>query len=236
MIAAYLETLAAALSFDRTLTQRVLHEVEDHLHQAIAADASHGGMSAEHHAIAEFGDAQMLAAQFAAVAAGAQVRKLGIALVVAIASVFVAMKGRIAWYTVMGSDAGHDMTTLATIAGGIDRYAFWLSAVIGAITFVIVSQPIPALPEDRSEKQRRCVLLLCLAAIGTLVLSVIGDGLLTAIRIIGAAPRVSTLVPVATMTVEIASVSVLVLLLWVTSLRAAAAASLRATAQRYTTR
>jgi len=38
-------------------------------------------------------------------------RKLGITLILVIASIFVAMKGRIAWYAIMGGGAGHYMTS-----------------------------------------------------------------------------------------------------------------------------
>jgi hypothetical protein len=38
-------------------------------------------------------------------------RKLGITLILVIASIFVAMKGRTAWCAITGGGAGHDMTS-----------------------------------------------------------------------------------------------------------------------------
>jgi hypothetical protein len=48
-------------------------------------------------------------------------RKLGITLILVIASIFVAMKGRTAWYAITGGGAGHDMTYGHLIEIGIRR-------------------------------------------------------------------------------------------------------------------
>src|SRR5262249_13887715 len=135
VISGYLEKLSAALSFDRALAQRVRQEVEDHLQQAIATDPSNGGIAAEQRAIAEFGDPQALAAQFAMISVAKHTRKLGIALILVIVGIFMAMKGRVAWYAVTGGELGHDMTPLARIVGSMDRYSFWLSVIIGSGSF-----------------------------------------------------------------------------------------------------
>ena len=230
MISGYLETLSAALSFDRALAQRVRQEVEDHLQQAIAADSSNGGSAAEHRAIAEFGNAQVIAAQFATISVAEQMRKLGIALILVIGSVFVAMKGRLAWYAITGGGVDHDMTAVTRIVGLIDRYSFWLSVIIGTGIFAyLVGRPIPLLIDGRYRKQLRCVLVSCLAAIGSLTLSVISDGVLTTIRLAGAELCASSLVPISTMAIEIACVGTLVFHFWMMRLRTVSAASLHAT-------
>jgi len=228
VISGYLETLSAALSFDRALAQRVRQEVEDHLQQAIAADPSNGGIAAEHRAIAEFGDAQAIAAQFATLSVAEQMRKLGIALILMIAGVFVAMKGRIAWYAVTGGDLGHDMTPVTRIVGSIDRYSFWLSVIIGTGSFAyVVGRPVPTLVDARYRKQLRCILVSCLAAIAPLVLSVISDGVLTAIRL-GAELCAWSLVPIGTMVIEIGCVGILVFHFWIMRSRTVFAVSLLA--------
>src|SRR5262249_18388118 len=169
VISGYLEKLSAALSFDRALAQRVRQEVEDHLQQAIATDPSNDGIAAEQRAIAEFGDPQALATQFAMISVAEQTRKLGIALILVIVGIFVAMKGRVAWYALTGGDLGHDMTPLARILGSMDRYSFWLSVIIGSGSFAYgVGRPIPMLVDARYRKQLRCILLSCLAAIAPL--------------------------------------------------------------------
>jgi hypothetical protein len=229
VISGYLETLSAALSFDQALAQRVRQEVEDHLQQAIAADPSNGGIAAERRAIAEFGDAQAIAAQFATISVAKQMRKLGITLILVIASVFVAMKGRIAWYAITGGGAGHDMTAVTTMVASIDRYSFWLSVIIGTGSFAyVLGRPIPALVDVQYRKQLRCVLVSCLAAIAPLVLSVISDGVLTAIPLVEAELCAWSLVPIGTMAIEIACVGILVFHFWIMRLRTVSAASMHA--------
>jgi hypothetical protein len=225
VISGYLDTLSASLSFDRALAQRVRREVEDHLQQAIAADPSNGGIAAEQRAIAEFGDPQVLAAQFAMISVARQTRKLGMVVILVIAGVFVAMKGRIAWY----ADLGHDITPLTRIVGSLDRYSFWLSVIIGSGSFAYgVGRPIPAFVGARYRKQLRCVLVSCLAAIAPLILSVISDGMLTASRLMGAEFGAWSLVPIGTMAIEIACVGILVFHLWITRLRVVSMVSLHA--------
>jgi hypothetical protein len=227
MIFEYLETLSAALSFDQALAQRVRREVEDHLQQAVEADPSNGGIPAQRRVIAEFGDVQTLAAQFAMISVGEQMRKLGIALILVIAGVFVAMKGRVAWYAVAGAGLDHDMTALTRMVGSMDRYSFWLSAIIGAGSFAyVVGRPIPTLVDARCRRQLRCVLVSCFAVIAPLVVSVISDGVLTTIRLVGADLCAWSLVPVGTMVIEIACVGILAFQLWIMRLRTVSAVSL----------
>jgi hypothetical protein len=229
VISGYLETLSAALSFDRALAQRLRQEVEDHLQQAIAADPSNSGVEAEQGAIAAFGDAQAIAAQFATISVTKQMRKLGVALVLVIVGVFAAMKGRIAWYAVTGGDPGHDVTPVTRIVGTIDRYSFWLSVIVAAGSFAYVaSRPAPTLLDARYRKQLRRILVACSAALAPLVLSVISDGVLTAMRLPGAEFCAWSLVPIGTMVIEIACVGILMFHFWMMRLRAISAVSLHA--------
>jgi hypothetical protein len=228
VISGYLETLSAALSFDRALAQRVRQEVEDHLQQAIAANPSNGDITAEQRAIAEFGDAQAIAIQFAMISVAEQTKKLGIAVMLVIAAVFVAMKGRLAWYAVTAGDPSRGMTSVTRIVGSIDRYSFWLSVIIGAGSFAYaIGRPIPTLVDARYRRQLRCVFICCLAAIGPLILSVISDGVLTTIRLAGAELCASSLVPIGTMAIEIACVGILAFHFWITRLRTISATSLQ---------
>ena len=54
MISDYLESLADALRFDRSLSRRVQQEVEDHLWEAVAAHPGSDRPEAEQRAIANF--------------------------------------------------------------------------------------------------------------------------------------------------------------------------------------
>src|SRR5262249_43004812 len=147
--------------------------------------------------------------QFAMISVAKHTRKLGIALILVIVGIFMAMKGRVAWYAVTGGELGHDMTPLARIVGSMDRYSFWLSVIIGSGSFAYgVARPIPTLVDARYRKQLRCVLLSCVAALAPLVLSVISDGVLTAIRLVEAELGAWSLVPIATMAIEIACLGI----------------------------
>jgi hypothetical protein len=56
----YLESLAGALSFDRSLSRCVQQEVEDHLWEAVATDPIGDRLEAERRAIANFGDPHII--------------------------------------------------------------------------------------------------------------------------------------------------------------------------------
>ena len=64
MIPDYVETLVRELDFDRSLSRSVRQEVEDHLWEAVAADSTGDMLEAQRRAIADFGDARAIAAQF----------------------------------------------------------------------------------------------------------------------------------------------------------------------------
>jgi hypothetical protein len=81
VISDYLDTLAGALSFDRSLSGRVRQEVEDHLRGAVAADPRGDGREAERRAIADFGDPHVIASQFAVVSLAHHTRRVGGALI-----------------------------------------------------------------------------------------------------------------------------------------------------------
>jgi hypothetical protein len=98
VISEYAESLAGRLSFDRSLSRCVRQEVEDHLWEAVAADTTGNPLEAQRRAIANFGDAQVIAAQIAVVSLAKQTKKIGITVILAIAAVFLAMKTRITWY------------------------------------------------------------------------------------------------------------------------------------------
>jgi len=98
MIPDYLESLARELDFDRSLSRCVRQEVEDHLWEAVAADSTGNLLEAQQRAIANFGDARAVAAQFAVVSLAKRTRRAGVAAVLVIASDLIAMKARVAWY------------------------------------------------------------------------------------------------------------------------------------------
>jgi len=211
MISAYLESLAGALSFDRSLSRCVRQEVEDHLWEAVAADPISDRLEAERRAIANFGDPHVIAAQFAVISLAKQTRRVGAAVVLVVAGVFIVMKARIEWYAATQWAISDDLKAVGAIVGLIDRYSFWLSVMIGigAVAY-IGGRRIPAAFHPAYRAQLSRFFLLCAAATAALIVSVISDGVLTALRLFGTELRVGFLVPIFSMAIEIACAGVLV--------------------------
>ena len=216
MISDYAESLAGKLGFDRSLSQRVRQEVEDHLRDAVAADSAGNALEAERRAIANFGDAQAIAAQFAVVSLAERSRKVGLAVVLVIAGVFLAMKARLAWYALTQWALSDELRAVSGIVASVDRYAFWLSIAVGLAGWATISRrraPAAFHPSFHPSyrKRLRRFFLLCTIATGALIVAVIGDGVLTALRFLGTEWSADFLIPVFSMAIEIACAAVLVL-------------------------
>jgi len=203
MISAYAELLAAKLGFDRSLSQRVREEVEDHLREAAEANAGCDAREAERRAIVEFGDAHAIAAELAAASLAQETRKAGLAVILIIVGVFMAMKARIAWYAATQWALNDDVKEISAIVGSIDVYAFWVAVIVGIAGWAYISsRPIPT-AFDPFRQQLRRFRLLSLAATAALVISVIGDGVLTALRLLGTDFSAGFLIPLFSMALEI---------------------------------
>jgi hypothetical protein len=211
VIADYLESLAGALSFDRSLSGRVRREVQDHLWEAIAADPIGDGLAAERRAIARFGDPHIIASQFAVISLARQTRRVGVTVVLLVAGVFVLMKGRVAWYAVTQWAMSDGMGAMGPIVGLIDRFSFWLSVVVGIVGFAYVtgSRVSPGFYPTYRKRIARSFLL-CRAATFALIISIISDGVLTVLQLTGTEWRTAFLVPIVSMVMEIACASFLV--------------------------
>ena len=224
MIAEYLDLLARELDFDRSLSRCVRQEVEDHLWEAVAADKTGNIRKAEQRAITNFGDVRAIAAQFAVISLAKHSRRAGVAAVLVIASVFIAMKARVAWYAAEQWAIGDDMRAASALVVQIDRYAFWLSVLIGLGGWIYIrSREIPTALCPAYHRQLYRFVLLCCAAAGTLVVSVISDAVLTALLLRAAS---ESLIPILSMAFEFVCVGVLVVHIRGVTLRAAATAAL----------
>jgi hypothetical protein len=227
MISDYLETLAGALSFDRPLSRRVRQEAEDHLRAAVAADPRGDGPEAERRAIAGFGDPYVIATQFAVVSLANHTRRVGGVLILVIAGVFIAMKARVAWYTIMQCAISEDIRAASGIVGLVDRCSFWLSVIVGIGGWAYIGgRRIPAAFSTGYRKQLRHFFLLCVAAAGALAVSVISDGALTALRLPEAELSAEFLIPIFSVAVEIACAGALVFQLRSIARRATSTAAL----------
>ena len=185
-------------------------EVEDHLWETVAADPTGDRLDAERRAVANFGDPRVIAAQFAVASLAKQAGRVGAAAVLGIAAVFVAMKARLTWYDVMAFPAVEQFRALSGIVLLIDRSAFWLSIFIGIAGWIYIdSRRVPATFTSEYRTQLRRFFLVSSAATGTLIASVVGDGVLTFFRLLGTGWFVEFLVPVFSIAIEIACVGVL---------------------------
>ena len=196
MISAYAESLAARLSFDRSLARRVRQEVEDHLKEAVAADATGDPLEAQRRAIANFGDPRAIAAQFAVASLAGQTRKVGATVVLVIAGVFLAMASRVAWYDLTQWAVCEATRSLRETVGLIDRAAFCFAVLSGFAGWAYVGRSQTPIGFDPSYHwQLRRFLLLCILAASGLVASVVCDGFLTALRLSGWEFSVNFLIP-----------------------------------------
>jgi hypothetical protein len=203
VISAYVERLARALDFDPSLSRRVRREVEDHLWEAVSAHPSEDGLEAERRAVMNFGDPHVVAAQFAVVSLAKQARNVGIGAMVVITAVFIAMKARLAWYAVMEYPAGQ-MGSLGEVVLSIDRYAFLLSVFVGIAGWTYIrGRALPAAFTPEYRTQLRRFFLVCLAATGALIVSVVSDGVLTSLRLVRTGWSLDALIPLVSMAIEV---------------------------------
>ena len=211
MIRPYLARLARELDFDPVLARQVEREVEDHLWEAVESDPSADRQEAEQRAVARFGDPRAIAAQFAVVSLAALARRVGLAAVLLIAAVFVAMKARLAWYGVVPFPLAEEARALGEMVLAIDRWAFWLAVLAGLAGWVYIGvrRPPGGFTRGYSAQLRRFSLL-CSAAAAALVVCVAADGMLTSLRLIGAQWSIASLVPLISVAIEIACAAVLV--------------------------
>jgi hypothetical protein len=89
------------LSFDIPLSRRVREEIEDHFCEAAADDLGGDSIEAQRRAIARFGDPREIARQYAASSLLKQTRRVGFVAILALVGIYIAMKGRGAWYGLM---------------------------------------------------------------------------------------------------------------------------------------
>ena len=213
MIAAYAELLAGKLDFDPSLSRRVRQEVQDHLWEAAAAGASAARPDAVQRAIANFGDPHVIAAQFATAWLARQAWKVGVTVILVISGVFVAMKARITWYATAQWGLSDDVRAVAKAVGLIDACAFWLSVIVGiaGCTYLVVRRVPPAALCAAHCSRLRHLLFLSAASAAALTVSVISDGVLTALRLVGRELSADFLIPISSMAIEIVCAGMLII-------------------------
>jgi hypothetical protein len=206
----YLDALSRAMWFDVTLARRVRKEVEDHLWES-ATDASCADtIEAQRYAVAKFGDPHEIARQYVASSLFAQTRRVGLTALLAFVGIYVAMKGRGAWYGMMQWGLTEHLKDAIASWITIDLNAFRiaLAIVIFGLAYVGSRQLPVSLHRSYCRQAKRCVLLCCATA-GALLASVLADAVITGFRVYEAKLLVPSLIPFLSIAVEVGLVTAL---------------------------
>jgi hypothetical protein len=209
LIARYLASLECELDYDRALARRVRCEAEDHLREAIAADAD---CDAERRAIERFGDPREIAARFACSSLRRQRKVLATTLSGAVVLVFLAMKVRVA-AAGPATTIAHDPQLAAAAAAvlAIDRCTFWFAIAAGAAALVhAIRAPMLAVLDAAFRRWLRVSFILSSSATAGVLASITADALLIAARLLAGGAQRPLLVPLATLGVEVALGTILV--------------------------
>jgi hypothetical protein len=211
-VADYLDALARELSFDSPLAHRVRQEVEDHLWEATAANGD-ASIEAQASAVRSFGEAREIAGQYAALSLLRQARRSGAIIVLASGALYIAMKGRVAWYGLMQWGLSDTLQPVGKVVLAIDRAAYILAFLLGAVGWAYISsrRVSPRLHAGSCAQLKRG-LLLAMAAAFPMVVSVIADAVVTVLRLLEERPPVSVfLIPLLSIAIEVAFAAVLVI-------------------------
>jgi hypothetical protein len=211
-VADYLDALTRELSFDRSLAHRVRQEVEDHLWEATAASGD-ASVEAQARAVRNFGEARDIAGQYAALSLLRQTRRSGAIIVLASGALYIAMKGRVAWYGLMQWVLSDTLQPVAKVVLAIDRAAYILAFLFGAIGWAYISsRRVSPWFHAGCRAQLNCGLLLAIAAACPMVVSVIADAVVTALRLLEERPPVSVFfIPLLSIAIEVVFAAVLVI-------------------------
>jgi hypothetical protein len=225
-VADHLAALTRALAFDPALARRMRREAEDHLVEASERDGGER-LAAETRAVAAFGDPHVLARRFAAASLLAQTRRTGMVMIAALGGIYLAMKGRIAWYGLVQWGVREDWQAMNAVGVWLDRWAFLL-ALAGAVAACgyIATRRAPAeFHRAYGHELGRCVTL-CAAAAAALVVVVAIETVLTGCRLYAAGLSSAAAIPALTLALELALAGVLVVHIRAVFRRARCAAAL----------
>jgi hypothetical protein len=220
----YLDTLTHELSFDPRLAQRVRQEVEDHLHEAAAGDAS---VEAQQRAVPNFGDAREIASQYAALSLLRQTRRTGAVVVLAVAGIYLTMKSRLAWYGLMQWMLSADLQDYGRIGLAINRCTFTLALLLGVVGWVYIgSRRVSARFHVAYRDQLRRGLAIAIATACPLIATIVTDTVLTGLRLSSVQAWALVLVPLLSVAAEVTLAILLVTEIYKTVRRAGRASSL----------
>jgi hypothetical protein len=183
----------------------VREEVEGHLREAAAADATGDARAAERRAIARFGDLDAIASQLALQSLARQGDRVATMTVLMLGTIFLAMRARVEWYGLLQWVLAEDRQAIGRLIATLDGHVFRLSLVVGIVAWAYLrSRRALAVSLPVYHPRLRRFTWLSASAAAALAISVLADGALTALRLLGTPPSAATLVPLATMLVEVA--------------------------------
>ena len=213
-VADYLGALTHDLGFDRPLAHRVRQEVEDHLWEATAANGD-SSLEAQARAVRCFGEAREIASQYAALSLLRQARRSGAIIVLASGALYIAMKGRVAWYGLMQWTLSDAMQPVGKVVLAIDRTAYILAFLLGVVGWgYISSRRVAPRVHALCRAQLKRGLLLAMAAACPMIVSVIADAVVTALRYLEERPPVSVFfIPALSIAIEVVFATVLVIVI-----------------------
>lgn len=226
-ITEYLDALSRAIGFDLALSRRVRKEVEDHLWESAANASQADVIEAQRDAISRFGDPCEIARQYVASSLFAQVRRVSLTALLALVGIYIAMKGRGAWYGMMQWELTEHLKAAVGSWITVDLNAFRIAMVIVVVGLAYVgSRRLPvSLHRSYCRQVKRCVLLCAITAVALLV-SVLSDMVITGFRVYEIRLFVPLLVPLLSIAAEIGLVIALGLHIRATIQRIAFASSL----------
>jgi hypothetical protein len=210
-VADYLDLLGRELGYDPALSRRVRLEVEDHLWEA-ASNEGGDEAEAQRRTIEKFGDAREIARQYAALSIYSQIRRVGVIVVLALVGIFLSMRGRGAWYSLMQWGLSDQAQVVGAIGLSVTRYAFLLALAIGlAGCAYIACRRLPIQLHQAYCEQIRRSTMFCRLAGYALLASVAADVVLTTLHLVEMKSSLAALIPVLSAGAEIALLSLLFL-------------------------
>lgn len=208
VVADYLDILGRELSYDPLLSRRVRLEVEDHLWEAAANEG--GDVDAQRRTVERFGDPKAIARQYAALSILGQMRRVAVIVVVALAGIFLAMRGRGAWYGLMQWGFSDQTQFIGAIGISVTRYAFMLALAIGLAGCVYIgSRSVPTRLHQAYCRQIRRATTFCMLAGYALLTCVAVDVILTVLHLLEMKYPAAALIPVLSAGAEIAFLGLL---------------------------
>jgi len=125
------------------------------------------------------------------------------------------MKGRVAWYGLMQWALSDAMQPVGKVVLAIDRTAYILAFLLGAVGWAYISsRRVSPRFHARCRAQLKRGLLLAMAAACPMVVSVIADAVVTALRYLEERPPVSVFfIPVLSIAIEVTFAAVLVIVI-----------------------